>query len=652
MKFKYFETNNYSHIIILLCVTTVGVYSRFHNLGTLSIWNNEDYLAISVRSILENGIPSFPTGIIYPRALPFSYLTAAFVQIFGYSEFSLRAPGAIFSTISIILTYIFARQTIGKTTALLAATLMSVFFLEIYSANMARMYAMFTFSILLSLVSIHAAEIDGKAYYRGLAVLSILLTAFLHQLAIALILMLLVYIPYFKYKKTNPAKLIPYILILLASIIANKLIVSHYYGQWDDLVRQTINITSSENTNSFFSTVIATATPIKIQLFEHLSNIEEILFYASGLFLFGVLNYLVKNHILKLALAAVILCLLFQQLLIGFGVISAVFISQIWLKDNFDNKEFLAVIFTQLTGLFLWLAYSFIASDDAALAALKTAIKSLFPYPLIFFRIYLENFIWLSIACVLSCTYILVNIYHFKKFNGPVFLLLIFLVPLTALGFHPTAIERMFERYIYFLNPFYIIIISYGLTKLLGYLSQQWKKKNILLFSTVTLALIIGIISSREQLILRSFSFSNKHYGENTDIYNNWLQRYYFHPDHKGASLFVADNYKNGDIIISMDVLAHYSYFQKVDYQLTLSTKKDAEGWIGAKTINTSQNLKGILNKFHDQRVWIIISALRMRDFQDKKEFKQIIKLIKNYSGKPRFIARDSLTKVYCPGCD
>jgi len=327
MKLKPFEANKYSHIFILFCITTIGVYLRFNNIGALSIWNNEDYLAISVKSILNYGTPLFPTDIIYSRAIPYSYLTTLFVKLFGYSEFTLRAPAAIFSSFSIILTYIFGRQIFGKSTGLLAAALMSVFFWEIYTAQMARMYALFDFAVLLSLITIHAAEINGKTKYRGIAFFSVALTAFLHQISIALVLMLLIYIPYFAYKKINPIKLAPYILLLIAAIIFNILITSYYYNLWDELASQAASVPLIKNKSGFLSTLLETITPLKIQLFSHLNNIEKAIFYISGLILFFLANPFVKNKAAKITLATVIVLALFQQVLAGFITIAALFIS-------------------------------------------------------------------------------------------------------------------------------------------------------------------------------------------------------------------------------------------------------------------------------------------------------------------------------------
>lgn len=649
MKLKYIEIGHYGHIIFLFCIIGIGATLRFYNLSELSLWNNEDYLAISVRSILENGIPLFPSDIIYPRALPNAYLTSLFVWAFGFSEFSLRAPGAIFSTFNIILTYVFARQLADRRVAILAAALIAVFFWEIYMAQMARMYAIFSFSILLSLIAIHAAEIDNKKHYKALAIFMLVLAAFSHQLAIALVIMLLLYIPYFSYKDKNLSKIIPYILVLLVAIVINKQISSYYYGQWHELVMHTSNaLIPVQNETGFISTLINTAAPLKVHLFSILSDTEKLIYYASGMLLFVALNRFITSYIFKFALAAIIISLLFQQTLTAFILFATLYISQIWVKGRYKWQEYLLALFVLAAGAFLWLAFSLATINEAQL---KMAIKSVISYPMMFFRIYLENFTWLSIVFLFSCLIIIAHIYRFKKFSGPVFLFLVFFAPLIALGFHPAALERMYERYIHFLTPFYIIIISYGVVTLLNYTATQWKNKNILSCLALSFVLIITAFLSYENVFLRSLSLVNKHYGENTRIYNSWLGRYYFHPDHKGASLMVSDNYMDGDIIIATDILAHFAYMPIVDFQLTLSEKRDAEGWIGVGSINSSQALREVLKKYADQRIWVIVSAFKAMNYRENAEFKEIINILEGKAMRS-YTMRDNWTKIYCLDCD
>lgn len=649
-RFKFFLKDNYCHIAVLFLILLVGMYLRFHNLGALSLWNNEDYLAISVRSILENGYPLFPTGIVYPRALPYSYTASLFVELFGFSEASLRAPGAIFSTTTIILTYIFARQTVGKSVALLAAAIISVFYWDVYSAQMARMYAMFTFSVLLSLVAVHAVEVEGKARYRSIAFIAIILSAFLHQLAIALVIMLMLYVPYFYFQNCNPKKLLPYILVLIISILINKLVGSYYYDQFHELVgpSQGISPVSNFYGNNLILTIMKSVAPLQQQLLSSLSGFEKVSYYVLGVFLFWLPFYFTRNIVFRLTFGVIVLSLLFQLIFIGIGSIAFLLFSRLWLKDEFLHQKFLISTLIMLTGIAFWFAFAFISNGELTI---KDAIKLVIPYPPMFFRIFFENFTLLTAIFLISGLYIVREFYISARLEGIGFVLSLFLLPLIALSFHPMALDRVYERYVYFLTPFYIVVISFGCIEFTRYVSKQCMIGRSLLAFMLGLLFFVLIFFSREEIFTRSYFLANKHYGENEAILDNWTGKHYFHPDVKGGSLFVAENYSNNDVIMAMDVLAHYVYFPKVDYQITVSAKKDAEGWIGVRSINTSVEFKDALSKYADRRVWVITSALHLRDYASNIKFKEILSVLDKQAGAASYIAQDGLTKVYCLGC-
>ena len=82
-----------------------------------------------------------------------------------------------------------------------------------------------------------------------------------------------------------------------------------------------------------------------------------------------------------------------------------------------------------------------------------------------------------------------------------------------------------------------------------------------------------------------------------------------------------------------------------------MSGKKDAEGWIGVKSVGTKYELKQVFNEFSGRRIWVVTSALHERGFRDKSEFREIMKLLEE-AGALRYTGQDGLTKVYCIACD
>ena len=55
----------------LLGLLALAVILRLYDLGSPGLTQNEDYVMLCVRGILERGVPVFPSGVFYPRAVPF-----------------------------------------------------------------------------------------------------------------------------------------------------------------------------------------------------------------------------------------------------------------------------------------------------------------------------------------------------------------------------------------------------------------------------------------------------------------------------------------------------------------------------------------------------------------------------------------------------
>ena len=80
----------------LALIVAIGAYLRLAHLGALGFRWDEDLSGLAVRAILEKGVPELPSGMIYLRGGLFSHLMAASASVFGFSEFALRLPAALF----------------------------------------------------------------------------------------------------------------------------------------------------------------------------------------------------------------------------------------------------------------------------------------------------------------------------------------------------------------------------------------------------------------------------------------------------------------------------------------------------------------------------------------------------------------------------
>jgi len=645
---------NRRDFVILLVLMLTGGILRFYHLGGLSLWNNEDYLAISVKAILETGIPIFPSEVVYPRALAMSYITAAFVNLFGFSEFTIRLPSAIFSTLSILLIYIFARQVIGRQTALIAATIMSVFFWEIVMAQMGRMYAMFSFLTLLSFVLIHAAEIENKRNLRIPALITLALATSLHSIALTIIPMLLILTPYFINKGRKPSILLLYILVLILSYMVSNQFSKSEYQHWHGLSEQKIEVTADniDKKESTLSMVIKNATPLlqKNVLTTAHNKAYWIAITALTVTLSLACIFIANLRLLFACLTLMTIALAFQQAIAAACLWLLFLLAGNWLRAKHYKLSSLLSFTFLITGLLLWVASELHGSSYTLQNAIL-AIKMLIAYPPLFIRIILETYPWVTLILILTSIGIAISASNAQKFSPPLLILILFLVPLFVMGIHPLALDRLYERYVYFLTPYLLIIVAYGISQASDFFLKKWNENQKLVACSFIVALISLTALSGGFSLSRSIAKVTAEYGMNMDIYDRWTRKHYYHPDHKGPSLFVASQYQNGDLVIAMDILAHYAYFPIADYQLIISRKRDAEGWIGKTTITSAEELTSVLDNASPGRIWIITAGLHIHDNKDEKEFISIMNTISEFSGEAKYFGKDGDSNVYCVNC-
>jgi hypothetical protein len=173
----------------LVLVVAVGGYLRLAHLGALGFRWDEDLSGLAVRAILEKGVPELPSGMIYLRGGLFSHLMAASASLFGFSEFALRLPAALFGIALIVVAYFFAAALFGRLVGLLTAALLAVSFWDIDLARYARFYSAFSVFYVLTLYAIWQFRVKSPSAAGGvLCVALAVVTLSLHDLAYSLAL--------------------------------------------------------------------------------------------------------------------------------------------------------------------------------------------------------------------------------------------------------------------------------------------------------------------------------------------------------------------------------------------------------------------------------------------------------------------------------
>ncbi|MBI1318166.1 MAG: hypothetical protein GC168_04335 [Candidatus Hydrogenedens sp.] len=122
------------------------------HLDAPSLWHDELVHIFVAEDIAYTGTPNLPSGMVYPSALAFNYLLAAFVRLSGSDAFSMRLPSVLLSGANVVLLYLLARAWLGRGPALLAALLLALSPWHLAWARQARPYELQLFGYLVFLL--------------------------------------------------------------------------------------------------------------------------------------------------------------------------------------------------------------------------------------------------------------------------------------------------------------------------------------------------------------------------------------------------------------------------------------------------------------------------------------------------------------------
>src|SRR5262245_18832922 len=175
---------------VLAAIVAIGAYLRLAHLGALGFRWDEDLSGLAVRAILEKGVPELPSGMIYLRGGLFSHLIAVSATLFGFSEFALRLPAALFGIALIVAAYLYGAALFGRVVGLVTAALLAVSFWDIDLARYARFYSAFSVLYVLTLYAIWQFRVKAPSAAGGVmcvfvAVVSMLLPHLCSLLALS-----------------------------------------------------------------------------------------------------------------------------------------------------------------------------------------------------------------------------------------------------------------------------------------------------------------------------------------------------------------------------------------------------------------------------------------------------------------------------------
>ncbi|HEY9480895.1 MAG TPA: glycosyltransferase family 39 protein [Candidatus Paceibacterota bacterium] len=169
-----------------------GAFLRFSYLGRESLWIDEGYTINAAKAILDHGYPLLDSGAIYPYGALHSYLTAGFLELFGFDAFSpwsARLPSAItgIALVAIIAFVAHRMAFLGRTGTLLAAFLTAFSLGALSWSRQARGYMDMALFSVLAFYGLYRWRETGKKRYVIGAIASFAAALLSHGPAIALL---------------------------------------------------------------------------------------------------------------------------------------------------------------------------------------------------------------------------------------------------------------------------------------------------------------------------------------------------------------------------------------------------------------------------------------------------------------------------------
>ena len=171
-----------------------GFFIRIYDLGIPSLWLDEAISSNAAVAFLETGTPTFPSGLVYSRAILNTFLITLSFKIFGVTEFAARLPSVLFGTLTILLVYLMGSKWGNHRIGLIAAVLVTFSVWEIAWSRQARMYQQLQFFYLLSLFLFYEYTQNKDPKWLMLLVFSVTGAVLSHVFGYVLIPVFLLYL--------------------------------------------------------------------------------------------------------------------------------------------------------------------------------------------------------------------------------------------------------------------------------------------------------------------------------------------------------------------------------------------------------------------------------------------------------------------------
>ena len=173
-------------LAVLLVLLVVAFVVRWRYIQEISLSVDEFNTIFAARHVLVRGVPSFPSGNLYPHGFVFTYLVVPFV-LGEFSETLARLPGLVVSLATLPVVFWAGRKLFDDRVALIAVAALAVDPSAILWGGRARMYGLLQLLTILVVYFYYRGLSEDRAGYRYLALVLVVVTIFTHAEALLLL---------------------------------------------------------------------------------------------------------------------------------------------------------------------------------------------------------------------------------------------------------------------------------------------------------------------------------------------------------------------------------------------------------------------------------------------------------------------------------
>lgn len=632
-------------LLALVVVTIFGFYLRLRCLGCLGFRWDEDLTSLAVKSLMENGVPDLPSGMIYTRFYAYQWLLAASAKTMGFSESSIRLPGVILSTGLIPVAYWIVGKMFEPRVGLIVAAGLAFSFDQVEMARTARMYAPFFLIYTLAAYSIyHAYYKDSERIFSPWPLLLSLIALSLHQLAysLAAIVAIAVFL--------NPRSKRVISLVLQAGVIgvaflATKSIQEYFFYRGQRLLQAGHEVRTADAQNSTLIESIFNQIDLpKFDLATQVGSAIPVYAIAIGLLGIACAIWIVRasedrhRGPILWALVVIALSVLHQFNLVLIVLSGAVLASGKGLPAGFHGTLLKAAcasgaIFLAWIAVILLIMVANPVDLPIAETGIRKMLRALVDYPnfRLFWSYVLERPL-LAVPLALGTAWALDRISRRRNEPVALFLLAAFWAPVFLNGIIDTKYE--FFRYNLHVDVFFLMVCCAGVI----YSPQLWRRmrntgeecassQRSPGLWVVTIVLVIVSVNP-----VAAAMTSTRGYYETGYWYRLFgLDKY---QDFSAPATFVRERLGDADRIFVAEPREYWNYIGRVDYwiasdryqsQTFIANGTALDLYIAVPVLSSLDQVKSAIRDAPNGNIWLLFSDSQLQSTpwisRDIKEF-------------------------------